>query len=126
MNVDHSLPLRQQIQPEDARVMYVGQTELVINCVLSNWRDASPCILVHSRVTMVIHSLVGLQPHGLGPSVPGRVPGWTSTMVDPVSTRALHRVLLRVQSKYSSFVWPRRPRRHCHFATGLRGAGARQ
>lgn len=75
------------------------------------WRDPFPRILVCSPVTVAIQSLVGLQPCGLGPSVPGRIPGRTREIVDPVSTRALHGVPLRLQFRYSPFVRPRRPSR---------------
>ena len=74
-----SLPLSQQVQPDDAGGLNVGQPGLVVDGVAGNGHleRSFPVLacLVHSKVTVVMQHLVDFQPRGLWPPVPGRVPG---------------------------------------------------
>ena len=64
-----SLPLSQQVQPDDAGGLNVGQPGLVVDGVAGNGHleRSFPVLacLVHSKVTVVMQHLVDFQPRGL-------------------------------------------------------------
>ncbi|XP_041954423.1 uncharacterized protein LOC121713674 [Alosa sapidissima] len=111
---------------------------LAVSPLMHTHTTFCPYSSARSPVTVVMCVFVFSQPLGLATSVPGKRPGRTSEMVEPVSVKARHRVPSSVQSTYSPLVWPSRPSRmqsiappavppsSSNWGASVRGAGAGQ
>ena len=82
-NIHSGLKPGQWVQQNDLRCMLDNQNGWSIMWLASfTGSDFLTCILENSPMTVVMWTVVDLQLRGLGPPVPGRVPGLTSKMVD--------------------------------------------
>ncbi|CAL8345465.1 unnamed protein product [Arctogadus glacialis] len=103
-------PMGQQVQADDASVPDVGEPNLMHHLLVTH-PTLLPLIPVSCPVTDIRRTLVDDHPPERAPVVPGKTPGRTREMVDPVSTKALQGRPSRLQRRHRPLRRPVLPTR---------------